>query len=176
MGKKHTRRKHCRRRSQKRGKRRTKQRKRRQRRKTHRQSGGGAGLVGSPWLPSSVSSWENGTYYPYNPYAGVGGATLPISTRIIPSMKGGGKRRRQTRKQQKVQRGGGMFWAVDDLVNVGREIEGGAKNLYNTYSGKTANLSPLPYKDQLGGNHNAHINDNSLKNAYNTAGSLVASI
>jgi hypothetical protein len=195
MRKKHTRRKHTRRKHTRRKHRKTKLHKHRRkhtrhakrkhhRRRTNKQYGGGCGntssLVGSPWIPSGGSGgqgWENATYLELNPNPGVGGGNnLFVPTRSeIPTqsvLKGGNKRK--SRKHH--QKGGGMFWAGDDLVNLGRVWKTGGENLFNTWSGKSSIASPLPYKDQLVDDSTVKLHVNNLKNSYDTAGSLVASI
>ena len=67
------------------------------------------------------------------------------------------------KKQTKKQRGGTLSNLLgQDLVNLGRQINFGVGSAYNTLTGYSSPVNPMPWKGQL---HNGS-NVNSLKAAY----------
>jgi hypothetical protein len=110
-------------------------------------------LIGDSWT-SNISNWPgvSGTpgetnHYALNQYH-VDPQTQVEQERIIqnPVIRGGNNRR-YTRRHNKNTVGGGIL--PTDLVNMGRGTMYGLGNIYNTLSGYSAPVNPLPYKDQL---------------------------
>ena len=108
------------------------------------------GIVGDPWTPN-IGGWPgvkgDGNYLELNTYN-------KDPTR---QMIGGNK------KRTKKQRGGTLSnFLGQDLLNLGRQFNFGVGSAYNTLSGYSSPVNPMPWKDQL---HNGS-NLNALKAAY----------
>lgn len=130
-----------------------------------KQSGGNQGipypngLVGSPWTASSggwpgVSGVQgDNNYLAHNDYK-TDISRQMIATGANPPFSIGG-RRRTTRKSRKgrrgkTQRGGTLSnFLTQDLINLGRQFQFGVGSAYNTLSGYSAPVSPLPWRDQI---------------------------
>lgn len=123
------------------------------------------GLVGSPWTASS-SGWPgvNGVqgdnnYLAHNDYK-TDISRQMIATGANPPFSIGGRRRTRGRKSRKGQRGktqrGGTLsnFLTQDLINLGRQFQFGVGSAYNTLSGYSAPVSPLPWKDQMANTSN----------------------
>ena len=117
------------------------------------------GLVGSPWTASS-GGWPgvNGVqgdnnYLAHNDYK-TDISRQMIATGANPPFSIGGRRRgtRKSRKgkRSKTQRGGTLSnFLTQDLINLGRQFQFGVGSAYNTLSGYSAPVSPLPWRDQI---------------------------
>jgi hypothetical protein len=107
------------------------------------------GLVGSAWTPA-IGTWPgvNGVqgdsnYLAQNQYH-VDPQTAMIATGANPPFSVGGRRR--SRKQK----GGTVSnFLAQDLINLGRQVQFGLGSAYNTLSGYSAPVSPLPWRDQI---------------------------
>ena len=113
-------------------------------------------MVGSPWTPS-VSGWPGvaglqgqTNYFSMNTYP-VDPQTAMISERDYQFY--GGMKEKEKEKREKDHRGGGIL--PDDLVNLGRSMVYGVGSAYNSLTGYSAPVNPLPFKDQL-------VNSNQL--------------
>ena len=125
------------------------------------QKGGSTALVGTPWT-SSISTWPGvagvdgvTNHYALNKYL-VDPQTQTVSeTNQQTYMAKGGKRRikrstkgkRKGKRRNATKKGGGII--PQDLLNLGRGMTYGLGSAYNSLSGYSTPINPLPYKDQL---------------------------
>jgi hypothetical protein len=106
------------------------------------------GLAGSPWKPP-IANWPgvdgvsgDRNHLSYNTYSPNDVSRQMIATGANPPFSvGGGK---------KSKKGGNVSnFIVQDLVNLGRQIQFGIGSTYNALNGYASPVNPLPWKGQL---------------------------
>jgi hypothetical protein len=123
---------------------------------------GGSAFVGKPFniaaYPSvgnfyELNPWKNDLYtrnitnerdFSIFPNKYMKGGYIYKKSRSRTSKKFRNKHRRNTQKMR-----GGFGPLLSDAVTGSRLVGNGIHNIYNTMTGVPANVSPLPYKDQL---------------------------
>jgi hypothetical protein len=103
------------------------------------------GLVGSPYTPTNLPGSSipgSSNYYALNMYHQDPQTSGIILERATPIQLKGGRRTRR-------RKGGDGTVLPQDLVNFGRSISYGMGSVYNTLSGYSPPVNPLPFKDQL---------------------------
>ena len=120
------------------------------------------GLLGNAWTPA-ISGWPGvdgismgRNHLGYNTYNNdVSRQMRDVGANPPFTYLKGGKRRKTSNKRSiknkrtsKTQKAGNNF-LVQDLINVGRQIQFGVGSAYNGIRGYTSPVNPLPWKDQF---------------------------